>query len=268
MNPQSTAGFFTDRLLVAVARLFIVAALLLCAQTTSRAQGVNATLSGTVTDQTGALLPGASIKITNPATGFQREVQTNDNGFYVFPALPPATYVVSADKEGFALVEVNDLALNVNDNRSLRIELKVGEVGEAVTVTDEPSLVDQSPAQSTVIDRQFVENLPLNGRSFQSLILLSPGVVPVQSDPSRAGQFSVNGQRPNANYFTVDGVSANIASNAATSGVATLTGQQLNGSVPGLSATGTTVNLVPVDALEEFKIQTLAGFAQPANQHR
>lgn len=255
MYVTSNARSFECRPLARIANLFIIATLLLCAQTVSRAQGVNATLSGTVTDQTGAVLSGASIKITNPETGFQREAQTNDDGFYNFPALPPATYVISADKEGFALVEISELKLNVNDDRSLRIEMRVGEVGELVTVTDEPSLVDESPAQATVIDREFVENLPLNGRSFQSLLLLSPGVVQVQAG-SNPGQFSVNGQRANANYFTVDGVSANVATNTNTGTVASLNGQTLSGTVPGLSAVGTTSNLVPVDALEEFKIQT------------
>ncbi len=256
MNHKTNIGISARRRFAAAAGWFVVAAFLLVAPSALRAQTVNATLTGTATDQTGAFLPGATIRITNPETGFQRETQTGDNGNFIFPALPPATYIVSASKEGFAPAAFNDLKLNVNDNRSLNIELRVGEVSGAVIVTDEPALVDQSSAQSTVIDREFVENLPLNGRSFQSLILLSPGVVPVAANDLSAGQFSVNGQRTNSNYFTVDGVSANVASNSANSNVNILTGQQSNGSVPGLSAIGTTSNLVPVDALEEFKIQT------------
>lgn len=268
MSTKLNAVFPTRRALVTVTRLFIVATFFLCAGIPSQAQSVNATLSGTTTDQTGALLPGVTIRITNPETGFQREVQTGDNGSFTFPALPPATYTVSASRDGFAPAEFNNLKLNVNDDRSLRVELRVGEVGESVTVTDEPSLVDESPAQATVIDRQFVENLPLNGRSFQSLLLLSPGVVIVQSNAnSTPGQFSVNGQRTNANYFTVDGVGANTATNLGRSDNATgIVGQTLAGTLPGFSALGTTSTLAPVDAVEEFKIQTSTYSAQFGRQ--
>lgn len=227
MSLESNAGFFSHRALLTVTKLLIVAAFFLCAQSALQAQGVNATLSGTATDPSSALLPGVTIRITNPETGFQREVQSNDNGAFTFPALPPATYTVSANKDGFAPAELNDLKLNVNDNRSLQIEMRVGNVAAAVSVTDEPALVDNSPAQSTAIDRTFVGNLPLNGRSFQSLILLSPGVVPAQSTPGLSeGGFSVNGQRTNSNYFTVDGVSANVACSSSVSRKASLTGSK------------------------------------------
>jgi hypothetical protein len=120
------------------------------------------------------------------------------------------------------------------------------------TVT-EASLLNESPSVSTVVDRQFAENLPLNGRSFQSLIALTPGAVATRTGSSAGGQFSINGQRPNANYFTVDGVSANI-------GISTQNrfGQAAAGSLPGLSVSGGTNSLVSVEALQEFKIQTSA----------
>lgn len=257
MNIESNTGFFAHRTLITVTKLLIVAAFFLCIQTTLEAQSVNATLSGTLTDQNGGLLPGVTIRITNPETGFQREVQSSDKGTFTFPALPPATYVVSASKEGFAPAEFNNLALNVNDSRSLRIEMRVGDVGETVTVSNEAALIDDSAAQTTTIDRTFVNRLPINARSFQSLIFLSPGVVPVQTTIGSQGQFSVNGQRPNANNFTVDGVSANVsANNPAPIASGNLATQSLTGSLPGFSAVGTTNTLVPVDALEEFKIQT------------
>jgi hypothetical protein len=141
--------------------------------------------------------------------------------------------------------------MNVNDQRSLQIQLRVGQLTDVVNVSAEGSAVETSPAVGTVVNRHFVENLPLNGRSFQSLITLTPGVVTTRAGSANAGQFSVNGQRANANYFTVDGVSANI-------GVAQfdVIGQQAAGSLPGLTSTGGTNNLVSVDALEEFRIET------------
>jgi hypothetical protein len=222
------------------------------ARITVRAQSASATLSGTVTDPNGDVIPGVNISVINLAQGFQRSATTNTQGTFVVPLLPPGTYITKAEREGFTTVEVRDLVLNVNDQVSLKIELKVGNLqGVTLDIVDTPSLIDQSPAVSTVVDRQFVENLPLNGRSFQSLISLTNGVVLTKTSVTAQGQFSVNGQRANANYFMVDGVSANIGASASTA-----PGQSGAGSLPALSASGGTNNLVSVDALQEFKLQT------------
>src|SRR5207253_3096431 len=114
------------------------------------------------------------------------------------------------------------------------------------------------------VDRQFVENIPLNGRSFQSLITLTPGVVvvPVLGGVTNSGgQFSVNGQRSSANSFSVDGVSANFGSTGAVT-----PGPQTGGNLPGLTAFGTTQSLASVDALEEFKVQTSSYAAEFGRQ--
>ena len=109
----------------------------------------------------------------------------------------------------------------------------------------------ESGTVSTVIDHTFVENLPLNGRSFQTLIMLTPGVVVTATAFDDQGQFSVNGQRADANYFTVDGVSANFGVTAYFPMV-----QARGGALPALSAPGGTNSLVSVDAMQEFRIQT------------
>ena len=143
--------------------------------------------------------------------------------------------------------------LNVNDRVALKIQLKVGRINsQTVDVIDAPALIDESPAVGTTVDRQFVENLPLNGRSFQSLIALTPGVVLVPSSTAnKVGQFSVNGQRANANYFTVDGVSANIGN-----GVALCRDRQRAAHCRALTTFGGTNSLVSVDAIQEFKVLT------------
>jgi outer membrane receptor protein involved in Fe transport len=210
-----------------------------------------ASLSGQVADQDGAIVPGAAVMIVNPSTGFTREVTTNDHGSFTVPFLPPATYTITVRREGFAPIEVKNVVLNVGDQKALQIQLKAGDVNATVLVTDEAPLINESPAVATVIDRQFVDNLPLNGRSFQSLISLSPGVVTAKSSFGNPGQFSVNGQRTDTNYFTIDGVSANFGVSAG-SGLF----QTGSGSLPAVSAVGGTNNLVSVDALQEFKIQT------------
>ena len=216
-----------------------------------QAQSPTATLSGTVTDETGAVIPGVNITVINIARVFQRSTTTNDDGMFVVPLLPPGIYSVKAEHAGFSPAELRDVILNVNDQREIKVLLKVGSISQTVQIVDSSSLIDQSPAVSTVVDRQFVGNLPLNGRSFQSLITLTPGVVLTKTGVTSQGQFSVNGQRANANYFTIDGVSANIGASAST-----FPSQSGAGSLPGLSASGGTNNLVSVDALEEFKILT------------
>src|SRR5262245_12374914 len=205
------------------------------------AQSATATLNGAVLDQNRAAVPEANITLTNPATGLKREAKTNSEGYFTFVLLPPGRYTVRAERSGFSPLQIPEVTLNVGDQRAIQIQLKVGKVDETVIVKAESGL-QESPAVGTVIDRQFVGNLPLNGRSFQSVILLTPGVV-VTSGEEGTGQFSVNGQRGNANYFTVDGVGANVDVGV---GESSNGSAQQAGTVPGMTALGTTQNLVSV----------------------
>jgi hypothetical protein len=215
-------------------------------------QGTTATLSGTVTDQNDAVVPGVNIAVISITQGFQRSTSTNRDGAFVVPLLPPGTYTVKAEREGFTTAEVPDVVLNVNDQKEINIALKVGSLSsQSVDVLPTPPLLDQSPAVGTTVDQEFVGNLPLNGRSFQQLITLSPGVVLTKTSVTEQGQFSANGQRANANYLTVDGVSANIGIIPAGN-----IGQSSTGALPGFSVAGGTSNLVSVDAVQEFKILT------------
>lgn len=213
----------------------------------ANAQSATATLSGTVVDEKDGLISYANITITSLETGLQRQVMTNSSGYFVVSLLPPGHYSVIASLQGFARLEVKNITLNLNDHRALHLQLRVGEISELVTV-EGPSLIQtESAAVGTVIDRQFVENLPLNGRSFSTLIELTPGAVLTRTP----GQFSVNGQRTNANYFTIDGVSANVAIDPFIQIFSTA-----GGSIPAFSALGTTSNLVTIDALQELTIQS------------
>ncbi len=220
---------------ILVTASLVVTFSLICEVPRALAQSAVATLSGTVEDPNGAVVPGATITILNPGTGFTREATTNDAGIYTFPSLATGNYTVTARSGGFASVEIKGVVLNVNDQRSLQIHLKLGQVGETVQVIDEASLINESSTVATTIDRQFVENLPLNGRSFQGLIALSPGVVITATSGENQGQFSVNGQRTASNSFYVDGVSANFG--GASGGGASL-GQFAGGGTPRLERTG------------------------------
>ena len=219
------------------------------------AQTASATLTGTVTDPSGAIVPGVTVVIANEGTSRRRETVSGTDGGFIFTSLPPGRYVLHASLDGFKPVEMRNIVLNVNDRVAIRVELALGKLGEELTIVAESTRVSTSPSVSTVVDRQFVENLPLNGRSLQSLLELTPGVTlaRVTDTSNQGGQFSVNGQRTNANYFTVDGVSANVGISG---GSGSFPGQSGSGQLPGLTALGGTNSLVAVDALQEFRIHT------------
>jgi hypothetical protein len=216
------------------------------------AQSPNATINGIVLDPSGAAIAGAQIIVVNDATSVQHQATTNSAGIYVVTNLPPGPYRIQVAKIGFKTLMKPDIVLNVQDALAINFTLPIGAVSEIVTVTGGTPLVNtQDAAVSTVVDRQFAENLPMNGRSFQTLIQLTPGVVLTASNPSDGGQFSVNGQRADANYWMVDGVSANIGIGS-TFGP----GNGLGGAAASFSVLGGTNSLVSVDAMQEFRIQT------------
>lgn len=216
------------------------------------AQSPNGVLNGQVVDPSNSVIVGADIVAINDVTGIQYTTKTNGEGLYVLPNLPPGPYRLQVSKFGFKTIIKPDITLNVQDALALNFTLPVGSFSEIVTVESGAPLVNtESAAVSTVVDRHFAENLPMNGRSFQTLIELTPGVVPAMGNLSDGGQFNVNGQRANANYWMVDGVSANIG--LAAYGAP---GNGLSGSLGSFNAMGGTNSLVSVDALQEFRIQT------------
>jgi hypothetical protein len=220
------------------------------------AQSATATLSGTIEDTNGAIIPGVAVTVTNAATAMQRKVVTSEQGYFTVPLLPPGTYTVRAEREGFAPVEARDVVLNVGDNKALQIQLKAGDVNAQVTIDSDAETVSTDGSVGTVVNRQFVANMPLSGRTLQPLIQLTPGVVLLTVSPGGATggtQFSVNGQRTTSNYFMVDGVSANTG--IATSGN-DRPGAGGSGQVPGTTALGGMNSLVSLDALQEFRIET------------
>ena len=227
----------------------VLVLLLLCAAVTI-AQTESARISGRVTDLAGAVIAGAECKITNIETDVSATTTTNEDGIYVLPDLHPATYRLTIQKEGFRTVVRPNLQLYVQDAVNENFTLAIGPASETVTVLGDTFVLQtDSAAVSTLVDQQFVANMPLNGRSFQPLIAMTPGIV-FTSQNLGEGQFSANGQRTDANYFTVDGVSANFG--VTISGL----GQTLGAAIPGFTAQGGTNGLVSVDAMQEFRIET------------
>jgi len=210
-----------------------------------------ASLSGTIRDPQGASVPGVEVRATRLETGTVATSATNDAGLYIFTGLQPGRYRIVVRRQGFKEV-VTELLLSVQDRRQQDISLTIGPRTESVTVEAGAPLINMQDASvSTVVDRHFAEELPLNGRSFQSLIELTPGVVLTANNGSETGQFSINGQRDYSNYWTVDGVGANIGFSAAG-----YVGEGLAGALGGTNVFGGTTSLVSVDALQEFRIQT------------
>jgi hypothetical protein len=226
----------------------------------SYAQSTNATVTGQITDQSGRLVPGAAVVFTNINTGVSYTTQTNGEGIYSLPTLQPGVYRANVSKDGFKSIVKSDIELHVQDQLSINFALQVGSMSETITVEGGAPLLNTTDGSvSTVVDESYVKNMPLNGRSFQDLILLTPGSLtqtPQNSPNSQlgdTGEFSINGQRPESNYYTVDGVSANTG---AAPGFFMLEWAGASGSVPAATALGTTQALVSVDDLQEFRVQS------------
>jgi hypothetical protein len=217
-----------------------------------RAQSTNAGLTGRITDPSKALIAAARVSALSSGTNVRYETLTNGSGEYYLANLPPSSYRIEIEKPGFKKLIKPDVVLHVQDALAIDFEMTLGASSETINVEAGAPLVNtESGTVSTVVDRTFVENLPLNGRSFQTLILLTPGAVVTATAFDDQGQFSVNGQRADANYFTVDGVSANFG----VTGFLPMV-QAAGGALPALSASGGTNSLVSVDAMQEFRIQT------------
>jgi hypothetical protein len=215
-------------------------------------QSTTASLNGRVTDPSNALIADAKVAAVSLETGIRYETMTGASGEYYLANLPPGGYRIEVEKSGFKTLIKPDVILHVQDALAIHFPMTLGAGADTITVEAGAPLVNtESGTVSTVIDHAFVENLPLNGRSFQTLIMLTPGVVVTATAFQDQGQFSVNGQRADGNYFTVDGVSANFG----------VTGYQpmvqaAAGALPALTASGGTNSLVSVDAMQEFRIQT------------
>lgn len=227
---QSGEGLILRRALVGfLAAVFFVCPLLV------RAQELSATLSGNVSDSTGAVIPNATVTVTlNGVAGASRVVQSDGTGFYKATNLTAGTYTVNVVATGFETYRGKNVVLNVAEKHSLNVELKTGSVSTTVTVEDNPVSVDtESAAQADTISGVQIRELELSSRSFQQLVSLQPGVVDQQGDEVGPGgtALSVNGARTTANNWTVDGADINDS-----------------------GSNGTITNEPSVDAIQEFTL--------------
>ncbi len=198
------------------------------------------TITGTVTDSTGAVVPNAQVILTENDTGLVLKSTTNKGGVYVFSPVKIGNYTVTASAPGFSTASLPGLVLNVNQRLSADVKLQAGNVAETVTVNAGAAQLLETQQSSTgqVVSSQVINDTPLNGRNYVFIAQLTAGVT--QSNGSRGegkGDFNANGQRAEQNNFVLDGVDNN--SNAV---------DFLNGA--------SFVVKPPPDALAEFKVQT------------
>ncbi len=214
----------------------VVASLMLPAA--AAAQFDSSTVLGTVKDSSGAVVPGATVTLKNTATGITAMAMTDADGSYQFLNVRIGTYSVRGELQGFSVAEAKDVAVTVNARQRVDLTLTVGNVGETVEVTGASRLLEtESSDRGQVIAKEQIVNLPLNGRAYADLALLSPGVRRSAISDSRDASFNVNGLRSAVNSFMLDGVDNNSY---------------------GTSNQGFSNQVVQVspDAVEQFKVQT------------
>jgi len=214
----------------------------------SAAQVVGATVSGLISDTSGAAISGATVSSKNLATGETREVVTNAEGFYSIPNLLPGSYDVTVTANQFSQAVRKGIGLTVGAQQALNISLKPGRVTEVVEVSSTPPDVQTaSSAVSSTVDSRTVRELPLNGRDWTTLATLEPGVLSVPNQATTSfnankgnrgfgNQLADSGHRPNENSYRLNGLTINDYSNAAPGG-----------------ATGLNLG---VDSVQEFSVIT------------
>ena len=217
------------------------------------AQIESGTVNGTVTDHSGAAVAGAKVTITDLGTNISQTTSSSDHGAFHFATLKPSHYRISVVAGGFRESVIQDVELHTQDSLNEEIALEIGAASDEVSVSAQSEQIETSAAVATTVDRKFVENMPLNGRSFQALIALTPGNVTAKTYYTNSGQFSVNGQRTDSNYFSIDGVSANVG---ITQGSNVYLGTAAGGTAQATSSNGGYNNLVSVDDMQEYKVQT------------
>jgi hypothetical protein len=218
-----------------------------CGSLRLHAQAVGATLSGTVTDPSGGVIPKADVAILNGATGETRNVSTNAEGIYSAPNLQPGTYTVTVTASGFSKAVENGITLTVGGSQVLNVAMQVGQASQTVEVTTEAPQVNLTNAEIGALTTEAaIKELPLNGRSWSDLANLTTGVYQLHTQPNLESrdrftrgyglQLSISGSRPQQNNYRVDGVSINDPGNGGP------------GSVLGTNS--------GVDAIAEFSVLT------------
>ena len=215
-------------------------------------------LYGRILDTSDGGIAQAAVTVVNQDNGFRRSTESDPGGAYAVGSLQPGNYKVTVRKEGFHTVERYDVKLEMAALTRADFVLPVGPIEESITVYGSaPQFERQDPSTSTRVDRDEFEHLPLNGRGVLTLLEMAPGTNVTPATRGEAGQFTTSGQRPNTNYFTIDGASANTGVTAGG-----LPAQSTGGALPALSAFGSLDSLISLEAVEEFRVTTSTSVAE------
>jgi hypothetical protein len=226
---------------------FVTLLALLNAASPLRAQTFRGTILGTVTDQQGAVITGAQVAVRNVNTGLERTTQTSADGSYSVPELPIGTYTVTVTQSGFQRFVTTDVAIDVGAAKRVDAALKTGQVSEVVQVSGEalPLVETTTNTLGGTFTAEQAKNLPLNGRDFQKMIFLTPGVAgspdEITDSPGSFGIFSMNGARGRSNNFLLDGTDMND-------------GYRNDPAINEAGVFGTPATILPVDAIEETQV--------------
>jgi outer membrane receptor protein involved in Fe transport len=220
---------------------------LLLAATFVSAQTFRGSILGTVTDTSGAVLPGATVKVKNTGTGLERTTQTSAEGNYTITELPIGTYSVTITQAGFQTSVTSNVAVDVSTDRRVDIALKPGQISDTVEVTGEAlAQVDTtSDVLGGTLDAQTIANIPVNGRDYTKLIYLNPGVAgspdQISDSPGSFGTFSMNGSRGRSNNFLLDGTDMND-------------GFRNDPAINEAGVFGDPATILPIDAVAELRV--------------
>ena len=224
----------------------------------SWAQIGGGSIVGSVLDDSGAAVAGASVTATNVATNEAQQTVTNDTGYFEFPILPAGRYVLEAEKQGFARERTAEFSLNSGTRPRFDLKMKIGQVNESVLVQGAAPLVNATTADlGVVIDQSKVEGLPLNGRDFQQLVGLQAGVysAPATFNGQRGG-IEFNGASAYGNNLLMDGVDMSFGENSASASdkaAGTEVGRAAGNATGNGIGRGSLINTISVEAIQEFK---------------
>ncbi|MBY0505432.1 MAG: carboxypeptidase-like regulatory domain-containing protein [Bryobacteraceae bacterium] len=228
--------------------------LLGCAATLSAQE--TATLSGQVVDPKGAAVPGTTITVKDLRRSSLKSVTANGTGLFQFDSLDPGDYSLAAEKAEFAAFRINLITLQARDRKSVRVALQLASTTTTVTVEAQQEGVSSDASGGAVLEQDFLKHLPLNGRNVSGLLQMAPGVVS-GSGPGGGG-INVNGLRSNTNYYMLDGVSVAAGTPIGGGGVGGPGGPGGGGPPAGAGAGGGGADAIPLDSLQEVRIQTSA----------
>jgi hypothetical protein len=222
-------------------------AILLLLGINTAAQTFRGTILGTVTDSSGAAIAGAAVTVKNVNTGLSRTVTTSEDGTYSVPELPIGSYSVTIEKTGFRQGLVTGIQVEVSSERRADFTLLPGEVSQTIEVTGDqlPQVESTSNVLGGIVESRVVTNLPVNGRDYQKLINLVPGVTSspdqITDSPGSYGVFSVNGARGRSNNFTLDGTDMND-------------GYRNDPAINEAGVFGTPATILPLEAIAELRV--------------